>query len=249
MRWFKHMTGTREDERIANLIAIGGMEAYGFYWAMIEIIAKQIEKGSDKCGVTYPLPYLSHQLYLHHNKVSNLLGKCEVTGLLLVSKSEVGGGVNFTVSCPNLLKYRDEYATRKAKNRDKLPSNSRVTPEQETDTEADTEAEAEADTNCATSSTKISKNVADLLQPLKKISPSPLEIKNLVAAVKAGCTQQTVINLLKRKPAIAGFNHAWQLDELIAQKRIDESASTEQDDIFAELERRYPNGGGRRNAN
>lgn len=131
MRWFKHMAATRDDEKIVNLIASGGLEAYGFYWAIIEMVARQIEKDSTKCSVTYPLPYLSRQLYLHHNKVSNLLGKLQVTGLILLSKSEVDGGVNFTITCPNLLKYRDEYNRKSVKTPDKLRTNSGQCQEQE----------------------------------------------------------------------------------------------------------------------
>ncbi len=83
---------------------------------------------------------------------------------------------------------------------------------------------------------EIPQKIADLLKPLNKISPSPLEIKNLSLAAKAGCTQDTVKNLLRRKPTIAGFTHSWQIDELMAQLRIDKGDS---DGIDAELERRY----------
>lgn len=92
--------------------------------------------------------------------------------------------------------------------------------------EQDTEAEKNA----------IPQKITNLLKPLNKISPSPLEIKNLVLAAKAGCTQDTVKNLLRRKPAITGFSHSWQVDELMAQLRIDKGDG---DDIDAELERRY----------
>lgn len=244
MRWFKHMTNTRDDEKIAKLIAEAGMEGYGFYWSIIELVAKQIEKGSDKCSVTYPLPYLSRQLYLHHNKVSNLLGKLQVTGLIQLSKVEVSGGVNFTITCPNLLKYRDEYATRKAKNRDKLPSNSRVTPEQDTDTEIDTEAELEQSTLpkkhlsvVSTPNGQEASTISAIQQTMKKLSISPLEASNLISAIKAGVTVQTVKNLLKRKPTISGFTHQWQLDELMAQKRIDEESLI--DPIDAELIKKF----------
>lgn len=228
MRWFKHMTATKDDEKIVELLAIGGLEAYGFYWAVVELIARQMEKESDKCSVTYPLPYLSRQLYCHHNKVTNLLSKLQVTGLMEVNKIEVDGRVNFKITCQNLLKYRDEYTTKKTKNRDKIKTISRQTQEQETDTDTDTEAEAEKNA--------IPQKITNLLKPLNKISPSPLEIKNLVLAAKAGCTQDTVKNLLRRKPAITGFSHSWQVDELMAQLRIDKGDG---DDIDAELERRY----------
>jgi hypothetical protein len=146
MRWFKHMTATKDDEKIVELLAIGGLEAYGFYWAVIELIARQMEKESDKCSVTYPLPYLSRQLYCHHNKVTNLLSKLQVTGLMEVNKIEVDGRVNFKITCSNLLKYRDEYSKRKDKTTDNIPTKSEEAPEQETDIETDTEIDTEADT-------------------------------------------------------------------------------------------------------
>jgi hypothetical protein len=143
MRWFKHMTATKDDEKIVELLAIGGLEAYGFYWAVIELIARQMEKESDKCSVTYPLPYLSRQLYCHHNKATNLLSKLQVTGLMEVNKIEVDGRVNFKITCPNLLKYRDEYSRRKDKTTDNIPTKSRQAPEQETDTDTDTDIDIE----------------------------------------------------------------------------------------------------------
>ena len=47
MRWFKHMTATKDDEKIVELIAIGGLEAYGFYWAGL------LEKSEDYCCCCY----------------------------------------------------------------------------------------------------------------------------------------------------------------------------------------------------
>ena len=159
MRWFKHMTAAKDDEKIVELLAIGGLEAYGFYWAVIELVARQMEKKSGKCSVTYPLPYLSRQLYCHHNKVTNLLGKLQVTGLIEVNKIEVDGRVNFKLTCPNLLKYRDEYTTKKTKNRDKIETISRQTQEQETDTETDTDT----DTDIKRKQKKIKEKKADVV--------------------------------------------------------------------------------------
>lgn len=141
MRWFKHMTAAGSDEKITKLIDIAGLEGLGFYWRMVEIIASQISEATEKCEVTYSLPTLSRLTYSHHHKVSNLLGKLGVTGLMVVSKSELHGVVNYTISCPNILKYRDEWTSRKPKTREQLPSNSRATPDgiQSTDTDTDTD--------------------------------------------------------------------------------------------------------------
>ena len=153
----------KDDEKIVELLAIGGLEAYGFYWAVIELIARQMGEKSDKCSVTYPLPYLSRQLYCHHNKATNLLGKLQVTGLIDVNKIEVDGRVNFRLTCPNLLKYRDEYTTKKTKNRDKIGTKSRQNQEQETDTETDTDTDTETDTDIKQKQKKPKEKKADVV--------------------------------------------------------------------------------------
>lgn len=129
MKWFKHMTGTFDDEKIARYVELCGLEGYGFFWRIIELIAAQVEKDNEKCDVTYSLPTLSRLCYSHHNKVGKLLVTLGVTGLMTISKSEVAGVVSFSIKCPNVLKYRDEWTARKQKTPEQLPSNSRVTPE------------------------------------------------------------------------------------------------------------------------
>jgi len=135
MKWFKHMTGSSTDEKIARLIDVCGLEGYGFFWRIIELIASQVEKNGDLCQVTYTLPTLSRLCYSHHHKVSNLLGKLQVIGLIDLSKIEVMGVVNYVLKSQNVLKYRDEWSSRKVKTPEQLPSNSRATPEQENRTE------------------------------------------------------------------------------------------------------------------
>lgn len=139
MRWIKHMTAAWNDEKITQLIDSGGLEAYGFYWRMLEIIGSQTKESGDKCEVTYSLPALVRLCYSHHHKVSNLLGKLGVTGLMRVSKQELPTGVVYTISCPNILKYRDEYSKKRGKRKhqdnakcpDKKENVSGQCPEQE----------------------------------------------------------------------------------------------------------------------
>lgn len=131
MKWFKHMTASKTDEKIAQLLDIAGLEGYGFYWTIIELIAAQVNGDDTVAEVTYSLPTLSRMTYSHHHKVSNLLGKLQVTGLMTVSKSELLGVVNYTISCPNILKYRDEWTSRKPKTRESLGSHSGETPDVE----------------------------------------------------------------------------------------------------------------------
>lgn len=44
MRWFKHITSSWEDERLASATAEYGLEIYGFWWRLLEIIGRQMDK-------------------------------------------------------------------------------------------------------------------------------------------------------------------------------------------------------------
>jgi hypothetical protein len=44
MRWFKHMTDTRSDEKIARLLDAQGLAGYGLWWRILETVAGQMKK-------------------------------------------------------------------------------------------------------------------------------------------------------------------------------------------------------------
>lgn len=136
MRWFKHITDTDTDERISALIDAMGMEGYGLWWRLLEIIAKQMDD-TDKCDVTYSLPRWSLLLYCHHNKVRSFLGNSEVIGLCAVSND--GGKIKVTV--PNLLKYRDNHTKNLQVTRKSKTSDLSVTNKQEVEVEVEVEVE------------------------------------------------------------------------------------------------------------
>ena len=54
MKWFKHQSTARNDEKIARLEDRCGLEGYGFYFKMLELVAEAIDQ-SDKCEVTYSM--------------------------------------------------------------------------------------------------------------------------------------------------------------------------------------------------
>jgi len=83
-----------------------GLEASGFWWRILEIVALQMSNDNEKCSATYALSRWARLCYCHHHTVSKYLGKLEVMGMVTVGYSE--GKVEVTI--PNLLKYRDEYS-------------------------------------------------------------------------------------------------------------------------------------------
>lgn len=134
MRWLKHMTATRDDEKVAMLIAKLGHEGYGLWWMVLETIAKSIGKGEDN-SLRYPVNKWATELQLLPQHVFKKLQLVAEVGLLQVSRD----GVVIEVRAPNLLKYRDEYSKKSGH----TPDN--IRPKQQKQKQIQiTEAEAEA---------------------------------------------------------------------------------------------------------
>ena len=134
MRWFKHLTCAHKDEKLSELIASDGLEAYGFWWSLLEVVAEQMDKNSAKCSASYPLNQWARLLYCHHHTVSKYMGKLGVTGIVTVGYETSNGISKLKVTIPNLLKYRDEYSKKSRHAPDKLPPKNIDT---DTDTEID----------------------------------------------------------------------------------------------------------------
>lgn len=128
MKWFKHMTATRHNEKIAAYLDVSRdpMEAYGFWWMILETIAEQMEPGEPKCSVTYSLPRWSRLLNCHHHKVTTLLSNLEGNGLVTLQYSASKSTKLITVTIPNLLKYRDEYSRKSGYTSGKSPEHVRT---------------------------------------------------------------------------------------------------------------------------
>jgi hypothetical protein len=133
VKWIKHMTATRRDEKIARLIAKHGMAAYGLYWSIQEIIAEQMEGPEPSCSVSYPVSIWAHQLSMYAPQAEKQLQWMADAGLMEVQRI----GDEIVVTNRNLLKYRDEYSRKSGHTPDKLPSKSGREGEGEGDTDKD----------------------------------------------------------------------------------------------------------------
>jgi hypothetical protein len=124
MKWGKHRTNSHDDEKMALLLDTFGPAGYGAYWLIWEIIGAQLEKSNTK--VAYPESFWRKKLRISRGKLEVFLNFLKKNELFFV---EVSGQI-ITVDCPNLLKYRDEYAIRKGgkskKCRDNIGTNSRL---------------------------------------------------------------------------------------------------------------------------
>ena len=116
MRWMKHMTAAWQDEKVARLTDDGGIEAYGFYWRMLEIVAANMTETSEP---VCKLPVkswarLCNLLSNRFERLAQLLQKCGLCRL------ETFEGL-LKVEFPNLTKYRDEYSKKSDRKNSKCP--------------------------------------------------------------------------------------------------------------------------------
>jgi len=84
MRWFKHLTDAYADEKLAILRAESGFEGYGFFWFVLEIIAKHVDGAASKTSVTYPLKFWCQLAGTLPSRFQRLANSCATLGLLLV---------------------------------------------------------------------------------------------------------------------------------------------------------------------
>ena len=129
MKWFKHMTNSSLDERLARFTDKYGLEAYGFFWRVLEAIAENVDETNRK-HIQYSTKTWCKLLGIRPQTFRKLIQESSVLGLFQVSfNSDL-----VTVESPNILKYRDEWTRKKSR-----------TPEQnsEKDKEKETENEDE----------------------------------------------------------------------------------------------------------
>lgn len=110
MRWFKHMSNAAQDEKLALLQAEFGLEGYGFFWRVLEIIAMQMDEG-ERNFCHYPEKVWRKFLGLSPKNFQKMLYFCADYQIFAVDKES--GGIRITSS--NLLKYRDEWSRKKAR--------------------------------------------------------------------------------------------------------------------------------------
>lgn len=137
MRWFKHMAGTRRDERIAAFIDEHGFEGYGFYWSLLEVIADSMLPGDIKCERGYSLTRWAQFLQTHPNKVRKYFDALAEHGLVKVLSTES----RIVVAAPNLAKYRDEYSRKSGQSPDAVRRVSHSETDSETEKRKETRSQ------------------------------------------------------------------------------------------------------------
>ena len=115
MKWFKHLSTARNDEKIARLEDVAGLEGYGFYFKILEIIAEQMDE-KNNFSVEYSVNIWAKKCNILPAKFKKLSKNCEEIGLFLVENSvktdkklSKNSSEIYKISCPKLLKNRDNH--------------------------------------------------------------------------------------------------------------------------------------------
>ena len=116
MKWFKHDTSSSRTEKLAMLKATRGLEGYGFYWNVLEIIAESAGKtGASASGsACFPLQTWCGLIGVPPQTFRKLAENCRELGLFSVSFRKVSGVEVAEISTDALAEMADEYSSRKA---------------------------------------------------------------------------------------------------------------------------------------
>ena len=120
MRWYKHQTKSHNDEKLAEILYQLGLEGYGFWWLMLELVASEMD-ASDRCELSYPLKVWARRLHCTPRKTSAFFEMFSEKILILMEYDDTNGVGKLKIKIPNLLKFRDEYSKKSGVTPDKLP--------------------------------------------------------------------------------------------------------------------------------
>jgi len=106
MKWFKHDTKAHTDEKIRELILECGLEGYGFYMMILELVAEKLdEKRVPEIEISVRL--LAEKARMKRATVTRLLARCSAATLFVTSYTDLKVRIN----CPNLLHHLDNHTS------------------------------------------------------------------------------------------------------------------------------------------
>jgi hypothetical protein len=136
MKWFKHLSTARNDERLSKLEDKCGLEGYGFYFKLLEIVSEVMDS-TDLHERTYSLSRWGRHTNITSKKWLFLAQCCSDVGLITLSRCSDDAltmpqrcSDDYIVKIPKLLKHRDNYT-----------KNLQVTCKQEVEVEVEVEVE------------------------------------------------------------------------------------------------------------
>jgi hypothetical protein len=105
MKWFKHSANASDDSFIEGLEERFGLEGYARWWKLLEVIATKMDK-TDSCSAEHSWVKWQSFLKGKRNKLTLFLEHCQNESKITLEQN----GNILKITCPKLLKIRDEYS-------------------------------------------------------------------------------------------------------------------------------------------
>jgi hypothetical protein len=126
MRWIKHMTAARSDKAMALVSEIHGPVAIGIYWGLIEEIAGPMEPGKMTSSASHSVAKWASILDTSSRTFTKICKSLQTESLIFCETI----GDRLTISIPNILKYKDEYARKSGQTQEQEQKQIRADTEQ-----------------------------------------------------------------------------------------------------------------------
>jgi hypothetical protein len=131
VKWFKHMTAASRDEKLQLLIAEWGLEGYGAYWILLELLAGVIEN-QEKDSHQFSIDFVKNLLKFSPKKLKNFMEFLQNQNLFSSEFSQK----MITLKNARMRSIMDESTNRR---KNKIGNNSEPTPDQELELELELE--------------------------------------------------------------------------------------------------------------
>ena len=106
MKWFKHMTNLRNEEPVARYFDATGLQGYGFYCMVMEMVGESMGPRDQRCELSLPIRRWSKSLGISQRKVLYYATELGNTGLAIVGQN----GNEIRIKMDKLAQLRDEYS-------------------------------------------------------------------------------------------------------------------------------------------
>lgn len=112
MKWFRHDTDARQDYKIKRLTSKYGVEGYGVYWSIVELLAFETKDNLDVCLSLdkFPVEDIAYDLKVDVKRLKEMLDF--MAQIFLIDPECYSSNV---LCCKALAKRADDYAQRQGR--------------------------------------------------------------------------------------------------------------------------------------
>jgi hypothetical protein len=104
MKWFKHDSNANNDAKMKKVRIKYGMEGYGLYWYLLELIAQGVDKNALTFELEHDAEIIAHDTGIHHERVQEMM-----TYMVDLELFENAGGL---ITCMKMATRTDDYIGR-----------------------------------------------------------------------------------------------------------------------------------------